>query len=439
MILILLAASIFASGCTKSQTEKPNVLLIIIDTLSAKHLEVYDDSLNNAPNLSNLAKNGIVFERAYSSAPWTKPSIASVFTGQFPRNHTVTKLNSVLPKDKDTMSEYFKEMGYETSGVISHTLLKRGNGYEQGFEDFKLVPFRGNVHDSITSDKVTDIAIEQIDKHKQTKRPFFQFIHYFDPHFNYQHHQKFDRTSWYKGKLRPGMGFRKLRSLIPQMTPEDQKYLVGLYHEEIAFTDEQIGRLLEHLKSNGLYENSVIVVTADHGEEFLDHGGLGHTRTLYDELIRVPLIISWLKTLPSSKQSAMVGTIDLFPSLIELTGGQPGQKLDGLSLFKNSSISIPLERKIFSEVDFKSSGIHAHKSGVIENLDKLIFDHLAKQFLLFDLSTDPKEDTNVFEAHRKEDLEKSLDNFIHSKGTSDSETLEHSKEELDQLKSLGYL
>lgn len=453
--LVLIAALSFLifslSGCTKKETGPfRNVLFIVIDTLTADRLGVYGATNSPSPNIDNLAKKSSVFERAYSPAPWTKPAVSSMFTGVMPSVHGVLSIDEILSAEEKTMAEYLKERDFATAGFVSHTLISPTLGYAQGFDSYETVPFKGNVHNVISSAKVTDMAIKWL-KNFTAKQdnPFFLFVHYFDPHNNYHHHSEFDRTSWYKGPLKAGMDIRELRNLIPEMTDEDARFLKGLYDEEIAFTDRYIGQLLQTLDDLEISEETMIVLTADHGEEFLEHGAIGHSRTLYDELVRVPLLIRMPKEGKQRRINEAVSTLDLLPTLLDYLSITGDDKFQGQSL-KPAILSGmgTKDREIFSEVDFRSSAIKAFKIALIQNEFKLIFDKLDSTFELYDLIRDPKERKNLItiETERLARMSAPIrayqarfqsENLATPKKRKDIKA--HTPEEVEQLKSLGYM
>jgi arylsulfatase len=465
-IALLLSLGVVV-GCSRSTDSAPaelppHVVLIVVDTLAAKHLTTYGlregvgqailpQKIQNqrensdfafTPNLEQLADQSVVFEKSYSTAPWTKPSIASIFTSRYPRSHSVTRLQNKLPADQFTLAERFHKEGYYTAGVISHTLVRKGNGYEQGFENYRLVPVDHNVHYEITSHYVSDYGLEDLRRAKEQGKRAFLFLHYFDPHFNYMQHAEFDKSSWYTGKLTPGMGFRDLRAKIPEMDDADRDFLIDLYHEEISYTDKHIGRILAALRADPYFENTIIVFTADHGEEFLEHGALGHTRTMYDELIHVPLFISWPGNLTPTQVPEFVSGVDVAPTILALAGYSTAGLLSGKALFDNKKEPAVVERPIFAEVDFKSSGIRAWKSAVMYSGYKFVRDHLAEQDYLFDLLRDPDELKNLIGTSLPEEssLRGELGGFLNEEEKEvEAQELVHSPEELEQLRSLGYL
>jgi choline-sulfatase len=449
-LFIILSASACKQASKLPELNQLNVVLIVIDTLGAKHLEAYNSELKNSPNIAALARAGVRFDRAYAPAPWTKPSIASIFTSKLPSQHKLRDLHDTLDPQAKTIASYLGEQGLLTFGRVSHVFLNKKEGFATGFQDYQVVNFRGNVHKAITSKTVSDQALKWLERRQADpqNKNFFMFLHYFDPHYNYQHHAQYDRTSGYSGPLKPGMDIRKLRQLIPQLTKADINYLVGLYHEEIAYTDAQIGRVIDQLKQNGMADNTLIIVTADHGEEFLEHDHIGHTRTLYDELINVPLIFYFPKYFKARVVSENVSTMDILPTLLSFDSKRSSADLfAGISLQSvlTGSNLPPADRQIFSEVDFKSSSIKAYKAGVKEQNLKLIFDKPTKQWELQDLIKDPAELNDQQQALPGDfkRLKPVLEGFMSNQGDLPSQSQEDSQsktpEEVEQLKTLGYM
>ena len=455
LLTLGLCVVLLLTSCKQQTSKLPelnqlNVVLIVIDTLGAKHLEAYNPDLQNSPNITALARAGVRFERAYAPAPWTKPSIASIFTSKLPSEHKLRDLHDTLAPEAKTIASYLGEQGLLTFGRVSHVFLNKKEGFANGFQDYEVVNFRGNVHKAITSKTVSDQALKWLERRQadSEQKNFFMFLHYFDPHYNYQHHAQYDRTSGYSGPLKPGMDIRKLRKLIPQLTKADINYLVGLYHEEIAYTDAQIGRVIAQLKQNGLADNTMIIVTADHGEEFLEHDHIGHTRTLYDELINVPLIFYLPKYFSARVVSENVSTMDILPTLLSFDSKSSASGLfAGISLKSvlTGGALPPEDRHIFSEVDFRSSSIKAYKAGVREQNLKLIFDKPTKLWELQELIKDPAElnDQQQSLPGDFKRLKPILEGFVSKQGDlpnkPQADSQSKTPQEVEQLKTLGYM
>ncbi len=449
-VTIFLFSTCLLFGCTKStESEVKNVVFVLVDTLAARHLGAYGATNSPSPNIDKLASGSVLFERAYSPAPWTKPAVASIFTGVMPSTHGVLSIDDILGSEEKTLAEYFKENNFSTAGFVTHTLISPELGYAQGFDSYETIPFKGNVHNVVSSEKVTNMAIQWMkNQNRDQKNPFLLFVHYFDPHNNYHQHPDFDRTSWYNGPLKSGMDIRELRNKIPEMTPDDIRFLKGLYDEEIGFTDRNIGRLLSTLDELEIADDTIVVLTADHGEEFLDHGAIGHSRTLYDELIHVPLIVKIPGQSKPQKIKEPVSTMDLLPTLLDLFSFKGDSKLQGVSLRAALTAGVGQGgRDIYSEVDFRSSAIKAYKIGLIQDNFKVVLDKTDSSLELFNLSSDPKEQKNLntIETERLSNMSKLVREY-QAKYQSDFEIPNgkkqiktHTPEEVEQLKSLGYI
>lgn len=430
---------------------KPNIVLIVIDTLGAKYLGSKSGEASSTPQIDLLVKEGVAFDHAYSTAPWTKPAVGSIFSGLLPLEHGAMHLRSVFEPKTQVMAELLGEAGYSRAGVVSHTLIGPKTGYKRGFESYQIVEFNGNIHNAVTSNQVTALGIEWLKKRQE--KPFFLFLHYFDPHFNYQHHPDFDLSSNYKGEITPGMGFREVRDRISTFDAEDQEYLRNLYREEVRYTDHHIGVFLQNLKSLGLSENTVVILTADHGEEFFEHGWIGHTRTLFDELIHVPLIISYPGKFKTKKILENVSNVDLLPTICELaniSSEPPGLAGRSLVPWLLDTGALKAKRSIISEVNFKSSAIEAHKISAVIGKHKGIFDFLADSWSFYDLASDPEERNPLVlnDQSALQELKQVIQKRIvqHKDGNISEKILDAQvpeelvpPKEIESLKSLGYM
>lgn len=422
-----------------------NVLFIVVDTMGAQYLG------DHSPTIGRLQAEGVDFTRAYSTAPWTQPAIASMLTSQMPSEHGVRHIFHTLDRGHTTLAEHMKRRGLRTSGVISHFVIGDEFGYGQGFDRYNDEPV-GN-HRAITSQKVTDVAMAQLDALRD--EPFFLFVHYFDPHWYFNHHPQFDQTSDYQGELLPGMDIADLRARRHDLAPEDIGYLEGLYREEIAYTDHHIGRLLDHLATLGLDDDTVVVLTADHGEEFMQHGWIGHTASLHDELIHVPLVI-WAPGRFAPRQVAEpVSIMDIAPTLLDLQGLEAVAEHRGVSLLDVAAGQAAAPpRPIHAEVSYISpSGWPSgdgqvkryYQTAVIMGDHKLIHDHKAETWQFFDLASDPGEQQDLFERGRAD--QRPLLDTLHAwqvEHTTDwaqelRDELTIDPEAARQLRALGYV
>jgi arylsulfatase A-like enzyme len=450
--LLFLLITVLAIACNKSNNstykslDNYNVLLIIVDTLGAKYTSIYNNELDTTPNLKKLGEQSIVFENAYSSSSWTKPSLASAFTSLYPSQHKANKLYVALDQSFETLAERMKERGYNTVGYVSHTMLSKTNGFTQGFDEYQISKMHRHPHFSIASDQVTDMAIKWLNEKSDSK--FFMMLHYFDPHYSYLHHPQFDYSSWYKGNVKAGENFRKLRDNSKNYSKDDIKYITDLYKEEIKFTDYHIGKLLEEVQKKNLDKNTLIIFMADHGEEFLEHKSMGHSHTLYNELTKVPFFFKLPNNSTGKRVVSPVSTIDLMPTIEGLfSNPNPRPYWQGVShsqvLINNRDV---INRPIISELSYDSPRTPpAHKVSVVVDDDKLIYDKISKDLELYNLYKDPNELNKTNDAEKINTLNKHIKDFLElvekpvDQSLKPAEETKRSDEEIKQLKSLGYL
>jgi arylsulfatase A-like enzyme len=329
--------------------QKPaNVVLIVIDTLRADHMSCHGYSRKTTRNIDKFAHDSVFFKNAISQAPWTTPSIGSIITSQYPSVLGIEESPVKIDDRFITIAEIFKENGYITQGIISHSYLSSGLGFDQGFDAYDQENSKGGTH--ISSPSVTQKAISFVKEHKD--KNFFLFLHYFDPHRDFFMHDEFNYFRDYKGGLYSGQSCGELRKLAPKMSSDDMKYMLALYDSEISFTDKYIGHFFDELKKLGLYDNSLIILTADHGGEFCERPGfwIGHTKTLYQEQIHVPLIIKLPEKSIKKTIEEYVGLIDLMPTILNLSGLKiPDEySYDGIVIDLNDEKKLR-NRNIFSE------------------------------------------------------------------------------------------
>lgn len=412
--------SLYCSNC--------NVILISIDTLRRDHLGVYGYKKNTSPNLDSLAKESYVFENAFATAAWTLPSHASIFTSRYPSDLRVETVFDKLPDAALTLTEVLKKFGYITAAWDRNTFVSPRWGFEQGFDQFNIVNSGENAHDA---DIIFPQAAEWVKKHKDKK--FFLFLHAFEVHDPYcppgEYSSKFKGN--YDGKLNcvDISTIAKNYRGEEQLSKNDLERFVSLYDGEIAYTDFYIGKFLNEMKKQGLFKNTIIVVVSDHGEEFGERGVWGlHAYSLYNELIKIPLIIK-APQLGSGKDKNIISTIDLAPSILKLLGIQIP------AVFKGKAFSdIDSDRRIYAEKSETGSG-----SDVLKDIDKayemmkdlkpverkqgnlkmqkkalvyknwiLIKDFEKNSYQLFDGENDPLERLNIFNSFKNIELKNKL-------------------------------
>ncbi len=436
VFLLLLNLGIIIDRRINSPTG-PNIVLIIVDTLRADHVGCYGYSRNTTPSIDRLSLNSILFKNAISAAPWTTPSIGSMFTSQYPAVLGFRDKPIIIDQRFLTLTEIFKENNYVTKGIISHAHVSSALGFGQGFDSYDEENAKG--HGYISSPSITEKAICFLRTRKNRK--FFLFLHYFDPHFDYILHEDYDYYPDYNGPLHSSQPIRELREKAPQMTADDARYIKALYDSEISFTDEHIGVVLDELKNLGLYDNTLIILTADHGEEFLERGDywIGHTKKLYQEQIHVPLIMK----LPGHNEQEIMheylGLINLMPTIVDYAGlWIPGEyRCEGQTI-DMSDIEELGNRAIFSQTRRWTSLQSVTWKGW-----KLIYNPIVKSRQLFNLQKDPAESRNLARENDKalnamEIVLQKWNGQIKSRKTQ-AEEPDFAEEQKRHLRSLGYL
>lgn len=317
--LSLLAAAGVAAGvgglvARSRATRRPNVVVILVDTLRADHLPTHGYARATAPFVDSLARAGVVFENAWSTSSWTAPATASLFTSLYPQDHGVVhsldreaadgrRLVDRIPGDVETLAEMFRAAGYRTLGVSDNAHVSRETGFDQGFDEFE---------------SGTGATAERLHKWVRDRRerlargPYFLYVHYVEPHEPY-----LPREPWHADFARDGRAH-----------PTHAKF-VDAYDSEIRSLDDGLARLY---RACGWAEDTVVIVTSDHGEEFGDHGRGGHAHTLYDEVLRVPLIVHGVPGAVARRVDEPVSLVDVLPTLRELLGGPADPRAEGVSL-----------------------------------------------------------------------------------------------------------
>jgi len=403
-LLALLAIAAVLPACRGFDSTHPDIVLIVVDTLRADHLGAYGYDRGTTPHLDALARQGTVFDAAWSAAPWTLPSVMSIMTSRYPSSHRVENDGLKLGADTPTLAETLQRSGYATAAFVSHVYVSAPFGFGRGFETFEdfglsRPGYRLEAGMEPRADRVTDSALAWLDR--QGRRPVFLFVHYFDPHWPYDPPETFrpPGEAGYHGSLDAAYDSIS-RFLDPrQPLPDDYRaFLLARYDGEIRFVDEQIGRLLDHLSASERGPRAWVVVTADHGEEFKEHGSMGHGRRLYEEVVRVPLIIRRPGKGGTPDVAARVGApvsgIDLFPTLAAAAGASPPADVQGTSLLpllQPPGPRPPAGRPLVCE----TIRLNAHLKAVRVGPLKLIQSMDENRAELYDLAADPREARDV--------------------------------------------
>lgn len=396
------------AGIPPDLRSQPNVVFIMADTLRADRLSCYGYTANQTPHMDALARDGVRYIQMSAQASWTKPSVATMLTSLYPSSHQAIRKADMLPADVVMLSEVLQERGYYTAGFANNVNVAATFNFHQGYDEYvflepsyylfatesssQLAIYQGlrRVSALLTpgtypqyfyqpAEVVNAHVLPWLEAHRDTR--FFLFIHYMDPHDPYFEHP-FN-----------GRGYARVANQNPD--PALAPAMSRAYDGEVAYLDEHLGQLFAALKKWGLYNNTLILLVGDHGEEFQEHGGWWHGTTLYEEQLAVPLIIKY-------PQQAHAGTVDdgfarcldLAPTVVDVLGVPAPATWQGVSLCPGASV--PRPEALFAEED--------HEGNVLQSLRtphrKLIIANEGNPrglptVELFDLRADPGEHHNL--------------------------------------------
>jgi len=420
-----------------SDSHRPNVLLIVVDTLRADHLSAYGYPRATSPAIDALALDSVLFADAVSQAPVTVPSVLQILTGQL-------LIGRAIPNSTTTLAETLRSAGYATMAIVDNPVLEsRPTGVETGFDSFYSNPILDERLDQqhyktkTAADVITQRAIRWLDS-RSDDRPFFGWLHYFDPHDPYMPPYPQDSPFLHPGAVGRDDSMRlgdirrhpaaSRAADSPRMPDRDRDGLIDLYDSEIRYLDRSLLDLFEHMKSTDLYDDTLIVLTSDHGEAFGEHGEWMHGRSLYRNQLHVPLLIKLPK--PDTRHRRVdtpVQLIDLVPTLCAYLGIDRPETANDRNILENDYSDT------FTLWNFWIA--------VREGPWKLIY-HLSKQQAhLYDLATDPTEQHDRAQSN-PEILARLLakkDALLAASWKHQEAALEQSAEQARQLEDLGYL
>lgn len=486
-VALALTLSLALAGCERSTkgelAVRPNVVLITIDTLRADHLGSYGNGRVSTPNLDWVAAQGVVFERAHCDVTWTTPSMTSTMLGQFATRHGLRTTFQTLDDEAITLAEMLKGSGYATAAIIGSYPLSKIYNLDQGFDSYDdafsrpLVasdgaapavakernvptdPTRAEIEEGNnfaflvsgrrTDEEVSDRAIEEVGRLSAEAQPFFLWVHYFGPH------------------------------LIPDGRLnlfEDHAAHIRTYAARTSATDREVGRLLSAINRAGIERNTLLLVHADHGESLGEHDYVGHGRYLYDDNLRVPMLMRWPdRVSPGTRSSGLVGNVDIAPTILDATGTKPADRpFDGRSLLPLIEQGQPIHDSLvletycptlhgFAEVVTPPDGepveVGAARFGLLRGEQKFIrtehrpmvnglggpppadLAETVNRRELYDLAADPgeREDQVSRQEGRAADLERELDQFHATQAGESAESLEPDPDHSEKLRALGYV
>jgi arylsulfatase A-like enzyme len=329
-LLLVGALLALAQGCGQDTEKPPNLVVYLIDTLRADHVGCYGYGRDVTPAIDAFAREAVLFENAIAQSSWTRASVASLFTGLWPPAHGANRRRHALASDAVTIAELLQAAGYRTAAFVTNPNVTADFGFAQGFEDFEYL---GGVE--VRAETVTDAVVRWLDEHGDDG-PFFVYVHTIDPHAPYDPPPRFRRafapgvpasTVHQPNLLLPAVRAGRLEVEEPLVAE-----MLALYDAEIAANDAAFGYLLAALRERGLYRDAVITVLSDHGEEFYEHGNFEHGKALFDESLRVPLILKLAAGEGAMRVPEAAQHVDLLPTVLDLLGIAAPAGLEGRSL-----------------------------------------------------------------------------------------------------------
>jgi arylsulfatase A-like enzyme len=362
-----------------------NVVLVIVDTVRADHLGCYGYQRDTSPHIDSLASAGTVWANVYAQSSWTLPAATTILSGLSERSHRagmnvssgeVFRMGDRMP----TLATILDEKGYETAAFFNVYLMSREFGFDRGFQSFDCHR-NGHGRAGVTVDQALG-WLEDADGNE----PFFLALHLFDPHDPYAPPAPFDTLY-----AEEGVAGDSVWEFTPEgavARPSQRDHLMNLYDGEIAWTDSQLGRLFAALRRSGLSEETIIVLTADHGEEFLEHGYVGHGRTLYGETVNVPLVMSGPGVPAGRVDSTAAAQMDVLPTVLGLLEVKPPEHAEGIDLLRSGG-----ERAVPIPASGVNTGPPFELASVVMHGRKALWLPEADTCVSYDLVADPMEQT----------------------------------------------
>ncbi len=426
------------------ESTPPNVILVLVDTLRADHMSLYGYERATTPFIDGLAADAVVFDRARSQAACTFPSVNSLFTSRYAFDYYVQGEGQMgIPQKYPTIAEILHAQGYHTIAVSASPIVRRtptkenpNGGFDAGFEVFD---------ESCLWDDAACVNARALELIGNTREPFFLYLHYMDPHGNYAPPADYQKifAGPYDGYDFIAAGdHNPIADMIyadgPELdiTDRDMQHLIDLYDDEIRYFDGQFSRLVASLREDDLLDRSLLIFTSDHGEEFLEHGHVGHCRGVWDTLTRVPFFVRFPSTTDGTRIDTAVQLVDILPTVLDELGIEAAATpFEGLTLRPLLEGGEPARAFAFTD----QSRYRAADDGRWQ----LILDGVESSATLYDLRADPlqQRDLSTQNPSQAERMGAVLNRWLKDTGqwVRFDEALAASKAKEEELRALGYL
>ncbi len=461
LVLVWLSFLVGAASCSKL-SEPPNVILVVVDTLRADRVGAYGNTRGLTPFIDELAQRGTVFANAYAPSSWTIPSVASLFTSRYPTQHKATSFKSVLSDTEVTLAEKLAAHDYLTGGFSANFLLTPTGGFGQGFQQWlALSPSAGL---KVRGEQLRRESLPWVWNawRPGASRRVLLYLQYMEPHGPYEPPPEYAERFQVPGATAEQVRAANVKlneARLKEISPADAELLVSLYDAEVAAVDAELRLMFANLERRGLSKNAIVIITADHGEEFREHGlMMGHGASLFEPVVRIPLIVLAPGTGGGPAVRSNVSLIDVAPTILDLVGLAPEPRFQGRSLVPLLNREATLRNRVAgwfgglrraraeadivleleptgSKIDFR-----AHQQGLVRERLKLLVDKKG-QTELFDLDKDPAELAPVASDPQREQLHAALAQQLEAlaalaSSTNQTQSLDDATRE--KLRALGY-
>lgn len=450
---------------------KPNILLVILDAVRPDHLSCYGYRRKTSPNVDNLAEESILFENAISPAGWTLPAHASLFTGLFPSQHGLQHGSLYLNQQFPTLAEVLHSSGYKTIGISNNPWVSHATGLDRGFEIFQEVYYKkehlleglrfalqrllaiiGNTDDD-GAHCTNHLALTHLSQQEEGQ-PFFVFINYLESHLPYKVPRPYATLFGKPPQGGINQDWRRYVSGKVMMGEDDFESLQSLYDGAIAYLDAKIDELLSFLRQREILDETLVIITSDHGDNFGDHGLMGHELGLYDSLLRIPLIIRYPSLFPAGRRvTQQVQLLDLFTTILEILG-QKGIEAEGYSLLPEGLKAKP---RRFTVAEQSRPSLEVFKKRFPE-FDPLPYDRALRAIRtegykyiwasdgrdeLYNIRADPEEKENLIstQPEKAQELRQMLEGWLRGfpPYEAEEEAMELDEITRERLRGLGYI
>ncbi|MGH9461189.1 MAG: sulfatase [Vicinamibacteria bacterium] len=423
-------------------------MLIVVDALRPDHLGLYGYERPTSPHLDEWAAQSAVFERAFTTSPWTLPAFGSLLTGEIPARHGAGSrvrasnwtVSSRVDDSLPTLPERLLASGFTTGAIVNNPWLPPAVGLDRGFAEYDYQ--RSGESDHRRADEVVDLALAWIDRNAGT--PFFLMVHVLDPHMSY------DAPPPFRGRFTSGLAGsfvlpvgepRKMQRQAESVPELERAFVRAAYDEEIAFVSEELGRLLAGLRERDLWNRMIVVLTADHGEELFDHEGFEHGHSVYQELLHVPLVIGGPGVRPAH-HAEPVSIVDIPRTILDALGVERGDSLvgsAGLSLWPVVTQGDVVPSRLLTA---EGTLYGSEQRAAIQWPLKLTVDIGSGRRRLYHLERDPGEQTDLAptETRAVRFLSQELSNTLReAREGVQSEDVPLDEATIEELRSLGYV